>query len=277
MLHGTIRRIVRTSAAAVLAGAVVVPISLHAQDRDRERETNAFQWSGRIPAGSWLRLRNINGRINVVAASSETAEVTADKTWRRGDPEQVRIEMVRDGDNVTICAIWHENVRCDAEGYRGSGRSERSNDVAVEFTVRLPRGVHAELHTVNGGLAVEGATGQVEARTVNGGINVTSSAGPVSARTTNGSITATMGTNRVENDLSFQTVNGSITLTLPQSINAQLEMRTVNGSLSSDFPITISGRIRPRAINATLGDGGGRLEVRTVNGSIRIRRAGDRE
>ncbi len=273
MSHATISRVLRTSLAAAFVAALVVPDALDAQERERQRESNAFQWSGRIPAGSTLRVRNINGRINVVGGTGETAEVTADKTWRRGTPEQVRIEMIRDGDNVTICAIWHENVRCDADGYQGRGRSD-NNDVAVEFTVRLPRGVHAELHTVNGGLSVEGATGRVEARTVNGGVNVTSTAGPVSAQTTNGSITATMGTGQLENDLSFRTVNGSITLTLPPSINAQLEMRTVNGSLTSDFPITISGRMRPRAINATLGTGGRTLEVRTVNGSIRIRRGG---
>ena len=276
MRHGIMERLVRTSAAALLVAVVALPLTAEGQERDRERqrETDAYQWSGRIPAGAWLRMRNINGRIRVVAGSGETAEVTADKTWRRGNPDQVRIEMVRDGDNVTICAIWHENVRCGPDGYSGRGRTERGNDVAVEFTVRLPRGVNVQLNTVNGGLSVEGATGQVEAETVNGGINVTSTAGPVSAETTNGSITATMGADRLENDVEFETVNGSITLTLPASINANLEMRTVNGSLSSDFPITISGRIRPRSLNATLGSGGRTLEVRTVNGSIRIRRGG---
>ena len=265
-------RSIRRLAATTFLAALVAPALAGAQ-ADRQRETNAFQWSGRVPAGSWLRVRNINGPIRVVAGTGENAEVTADKTWRRGRPEQVRVEMVRDGDNVTICAIWNENVRCDAEGYHGSGRSESSGDVSVEFTVRLPRGVHANLNTVNGALTVEGATGQVVARTTNGLVNVTSSGGPVEARTTNGSIEASMGTATLADDLSFTTVNGSITLTLPAGINAQLDMRTVNGRLTSDFPITISGSISPRQINATLGSGGRRLELRTVNGSVTIKRS----
>lgn len=261
----------RSLVTAALLAAVAVPATAGAQD-DRQRERNAFQWSGQIPQNAVLRVRNINGRINVVAASGSEASVTADKTWRRGEPERVRIEMVRDGENVTVCAIWHPNVRCDAEGYHGSGRTEGSNDVAVEFNVQIPRGVNLQVNTVNGGVSVEGATGRVNARTVNGGVRVASSSGPVEANTTNGSIEATMGATTLTDDLSFRTTNGSITLTLPPAINAQLQMRTVNGTLNSEFPITISGRMSPRQLNATLGSGGRTLELRTVNGSIRIRR-----
>ena len=262
-------RIVRTGLAAALVGGLSLPAAIDAQERQTER--NAFQWSGRIPAGAWLRVRNINGPITVVAGTGAAAEVTADKSWRRGDPSQVRVEMVPDGNNVTICAIWHENVRCDEDGYHGRGRSENNGDVSVAITVRLPRGVNTAINTVNGSVSVEGATGQVEAQTVNGGVTVSSSAGPVSAQTTNGQITASMG-GQLTNDVSFRTVNGSIALTVPASINADLEMRTVNGSLSSDFPITISGQFRPRSINAKLGNGGPTLHVQTVNGSISIKR-----
>ena len=275
-MHAPIRSI-RGLAALALSLALAAPALASAQQRDRQserqRETNAFQWSGRIPSGSWLRVRNINGPIRVVAATGDNAEVTADKTWRTGNAQQVRVEMVRDGNNVTICAIWHPNVRCDAEGYHGSGRSENSGDVAVEFTVRLPRGVHLNGNTVNGSFTVEGATGQVVARTINGDVNVSSSGGPVEARTTNGSIDASMGTATLSDDLSFITTNGSITLTLPAAINARLEMRTVNGRLTSDFPLTLSGPISPRQISTTLGSGGRRLELRTVNGSVTIKRS----
>ena len=264
------RSIGRLASAALLA-AVAIPALAGAQER--QREPNAFQWSGRVPEGRWLRVRNINGSVRVVAGTGANAEVTAEKTWRRGRPEQVRIEMVRDGENVTICAIWHQNVRCDAEGYHGSGRTEESNDVAVEFTVRLPRGVNTLVTSVNGGVSVEGASGQVVAETTNGGINISSSGGPVEAETTNGSIQASMGTATLSDDLSFRTVNGSVTLTLPASINAVLEMETVNGRLSSDFPLTLSGSISPRNIRATLGSGGRRLEARTVNGSVTIKRS----
>ena len=51
-------------------------------------------------------------------------------------------------------------------------------------------------------------------------------------------------------------------------------MSTVNGSVQSDFPVTIQGRLNPRKLNATLGKGGQRIEMKTVNGDVRLRKVG---
>ncbi|MHB1225508.1 MAG: hypothetical protein ACYC2G_15880, partial [Gemmatimonadaceae bacterium] len=75
-------------------------------------------------------------------------------------------------------------------------------------------------------------------------------------------------------DLSYSTVNGSITVAVPRPLSAELQMQTVNGGIESDFPLTVSGRINPRRISATVGDGGRRLSLKTVNGSIRLRQTG---
>ena len=45
----------------------------------------------------------------------------------------------------------------------------------------------------------------------------------------------------------------------------------MNGSNSTDFPITVVGRMTPRRLYGRIGDGGRRLRIRAVNGSIRIR------
>jgi DUF4097 and DUF4098 domain-containing protein YvlB len=68
-------------------------------------------------------------------------------------------------------------------------------------------------------------------------------------------------------------VNGSITLEIPDGVNADLDMRTVNGGVTSeDFPITIQGRIDRRRIEGKLGKGGPEIRLSTVNGSIRLRK-----
>jgi DUF4097 and DUF4098 domain-containing protein YvlB len=46
----------------------------------------------------------------------------------------------------------------------------------------------------------------------------------------------------------------------------------VNGGIESDFPITVRGRWGPRSMTGTIGSGGRRLELETVNGAIQIRR-----
>jgi DUF4097 and DUF4098 domain-containing protein YvlB len=69
-------------------------------------------------------------------------------------------------------------------------------------------------------------------------------------------------------------VNGSITLELPEGAGAEVSASNVNGGIETDFPITVRrvGFVGHR-LRGTIGDGGPRLELSTVNGSIRIRKA----
>lgn len=264
----------RTYIAALTAfAATSLTVSSVAQAQQRD-----FSWDGRIPTGRWLYVRDLNGSIRVERATGDRAEVTAIKRSRRGNPEDVRIETRRlggeDGD-VIICAFWTDNASCDEDGYRSRGDNNwrgRENDTSVEFTVKLPAGVRLGVSTVNGGVEVSGATSEVRASTVNGRVSAASSGGPVNASTVNGDIDVRMkelGTG----DLEYSTVNGSIEIEVPANLDAELDMRTVNGSLSADFPITLQGRVNPRRMRATIGKGGRRIRLETVNGSVELRKS----
>ena len=70
----------------------------------------------------------------------------------------------------------------------------------------------------------------------------------------------------------FETVNGRITVELPDNTNADVRAETLNGGISSDFRMTVSGRFGSRRLNGTIGNGGRELRLKTVNGPIRLRR-----
>jgi len=241
----------------------------------QERSATDFSWDGSIPRGSWLYVRNLNGRITDERASGDRAEVTAVKRVRRGDPDDVKIEVKKSGDDVVICAIWNENTTCDEDGYRTRHDDgwRRGSEISVDFTVRLPEGVKLTASSVNGSLDIEGATSEVSASTVNGGISAASTGGPVHASTVNGNIDVRMR-DMGSGDLEYETVNGTIEVELPGDLDAELDMRTVNGRVNSDFPLTLTGRINPRHIRATIGKGGRRIKFSTVNGSVELRKAG---
>lgn len=246
----------------------------------REQSENAFTWNGRIPAGRWIRVQNLNGGITVGTASGDNVEITATKRWRRGDPEVVRFETSKFGpndENILICALWGERTTCDEGGYRSSRnnreRGTRNNDVSVEFRVLLPRGVKVGVATVNGNVTVEGATSDVEAGTVNGEVDITGGVGRVSGSNVNGNVRARL--NRVENDgqLEFKTVNGSVRVDVPGDFGADIELQTVNGSLNTNFEMTVSGRLDPHRLRAHVGrPGGPQIRIETVNGSVELRR-----
>src|SRR4051812_32589245 len=96
---------------AILLAAVALPAGAQARQGG-----DTFNWSGRIPAGRWIRIRNLNGSITVGPATGDNVEVIATKHWRRGDPNNVRIETKKFGpgdESVIICAFWTENASCD--------------------------------------------------------------------------------------------------------------------------------------------------------------------
>jgi DUF4097 and DUF4098 domain-containing protein YvlB len=95
------------------------------------------------------------------------------------------------------------------------------------------------------------------------------------ARTVNGSIESRMGRADWSGEAEFSTVNGSITLELPASAGAEVDAKTVNGGIDTDFPLEVSGRFMRRRLRGTIGGGGRRLTLETVNGGIHLRKAND--
>jgi len=262
----------RAALAAILLAAL--PATLVAQDRQSEKP---WTLNDQIPAGKWLRVRNVSGEVHVRASTSDKVEIVATKSWRRGDPRLVRIESRKAPDgSILVCALWSEDATCTESGYHSNGEnhSNRNNDVSVDFEVRLPKGVNVGAWSVNGEVSVDGATGEVEAGSVNGSVDATSIGGPVQASSVNGSVHARMGRVPGNGDLDFSTVNGSVIAEFGEDIDANIELSTVNGRFQTDWPVTITGRVDPSHLRATLGKGGRRVRLSTVNGNVELRKRG---
>lgn len=278
---------------SALAGAVN-PAPATAQ-QEVGRDVTVWTWDGRINSGNWFHLNNVNGSVNIEESRDNSIHVRAEKIPHHdGDIRDVRFVVIQSGGDVRICALSRENDRCDEDGLHSSGdddrrRGERNRNVEVKFDVQVPRGVRvgagtvngsmfvrgtgAEVRasTVNGGVEVRDAGGQVRANTVNGNVRVTTSAGPVSASTVNGSINARMGNLSRDGDMKFNTVNGTITVETPSSLDANISIDTMFGGISSDFPVQLSGRFGPRHAEGVIGRGGRRISMNTVNGSVELR------
>jgi DUF4097 and DUF4098 domain-containing protein YvlB len=233
-----------------------------------------WRWQGRVAAGQTVEIKGVNGAVRAVAASGNEVRASATKTARRSDVDEVQIVVLEHARGVTICAVYPApRGRPANECAPGSGgrMNTQNNDVNVAFTVELPQGVDFLGRTVNGAIEASGLSGHVEAHTVNGEVRLVTS-GTASARTVNGSIDANVGRSDWRDRVSFETVNGGITVTVAGDLNADVRASTVNGGISSDFPVTVQGRFGPRSVNGTIGAGGRLLEMKTVNGSINLRR-----
>jgi Toastrack DUF4097 len=239
-----------------------------------KRSADDFQWRGTVQPGGMIEVKGVNGDVTAMTGSGPDVEVTAQRRARRNNPEEVRLEVVEHAGGVTICAVYPSKDASRPNECRPGteGRMNvQNNDVSVRFVVRVPAGVRFAGRTVNGDVDAQELHGPVTIATVNGSTTFsTSSSGEAS--TVNGSIRGVMGTAAWNDDLTFHTVNGSITLDLPPDLAAEVRATTVNGEISTDFPMTVTGRISRRQITGTIGAGGRKLDLETVNGSVRLRR-----
>lgn len=267
------RRIMSLAASAALAAAL--PTAPLAAQQMLGKDALTWRWDGNVAAGQWARLYSVNGAVKVTASPDGTMHVVAEKrVGEGGDPRTVHFAVVNGSDGVTICALWKDDATCTEDGPRNnsvnSSWRNREQNVTVNFTVQVPNGVRTGANTVNGSIDIINVGGEVRARTVNGGVSVNTRGGPVNARTVNGGIEATIGTQNSA-DMSFETVNGSVAVSGPADLNADFQFRTVNGSIESRYPITITGKWGPKSAQGTIGRGGPSLNIRTVNGGIRLR------
>jgi len=256
--------------AMVLVAGALTPAPL---DAARDQASSPYQWRGTVLQGSAIEIKGVNGEVKASSATGAEVEVSAVLRGRRSNPADVRIDVVQHGDGITICAVYPSPDSRPNECQPGDGgrMNTRDNDVTVAFTVRVPPGVRFVGKTVNGDIAADSLAGPVSLKTVNGEASFSTSAYG-DASTVNGSIRGTMGSSHWTDGLKFHTVNGSITLDLPEDASTEIRATTVNGSISTDFPISVTGRVDPRKLTGTIGGGGRSLELETVNGSVTLRR-----
>ena len=259
-----------------------------------QRNDDSFAWNGRIAAGNTVRIHNLAGTINVERSGSGQVEVTGRKTYRRGDPADVRFEVVPDGGDVTICAIWYEGS-CTDNGVKSENRRDdngnRNNDVSVTFTVKLPAGVKLEASGVSSDVNVTGATAGISASSVSGDVTLNDVSGDIKVNSVSGDVkvagasTGSIHANSVSGDVEiavdqlsgtgdfdFSTVSGDVDITFPANLDATVRMSTVSGDLKSDFPMTTQGDRDRHDIEARIGAGGRVLKFHSVSGNVTLRR-----
>src|SRR5207253_3042450 len=119
------------------------------------RDSDIWRWDGRVDSGRWMHVFNLNGTVEFTPSSDNMVHLVAEKRSNGREMDDIHYEVVQAGGNVTICAIWNNNSRCedgDVQQYRHNDHNE--NHSSVKFTVRVPRGVKVGAHSVNGAVSI---------------------------------------------------------------------------------------------------------------------------
>jgi DUF4097 and DUF4098 domain-containing protein YvlB len=149
------------------------------------------------------------------------------------------------------------------------------------------------VHTSYGSIRADELTGKVlKLHSGSGGIDVTqasadsadisTSYGRITCRQlTTADLTAKSGSGNIniacsdstspELNANVVTSYGSVDFEAPPDFAGSVDMATSYGSISTDLPITINGEISKKKLAGTIGQGNGKLYLKTSSGSIKIR------
>jgi len=224
-----------------------------------EEETFSFN----LEDGGRFSISNVNGSITVTGGKGDSVEIIATKKAKnQKDLDRIEIE------------VSHSVSEIEIETELGDSDKWYSNTTGqVKYEIIVPGGTMLDsVETVNGDVTISGVSGMVVAESVNGDLDVTDLADDVSLSTVNGSVNAAFAMCEGEQSVKTETVNGRVTITLPENSDVEISADTLNGSINGrDFGLDTDKGFVGSDLNGKIGGGSARLNIDTVNGSIKIR------
>mgnify|MGYP000350540574 CR=1 FL=1 len=211
-----------------------------------------------------LVLDNLNGKVDIQAWSNNEVKIMA-TILAKDEEDREKVEVILKQNNGRV------SVETDYErSYFGHNHSHTK----VDFEIMVPAHIDLdEIDLTNGSLTIQGVTGELNASVVNGSITSDGMSSDTKVDTVNGSIKLTFGPELTAvNNIEVNSVNGSLTLHLPQDLNASIEAETSNGSIRNEFGLNaIKRRIMGQSLYGELGNGRTQINLDSVNGSIRLK------
>lgn len=242
----------------VFAVALLASGSLFASVTEEETFTYSLNDGGRFS------ISNVNGSIVVTGGKGDSVEIIATKKAdNQEDLDKIEIEISVSADEISV----------ETElGGSDKWYSRSNNSGSVNYEVIVPfNTVLDSVDTVNGGVNISGVTGKVVAESVNGGLDVSDLDGDASLCTVNGGVEAQFTRLEGSQRVKVETVNGRITIKLPEDADVEVSADTLNGSINGrDFGLQTDKGFVGSDLNGKIGEGSARLNIDTVNGSIRI-------
>lgn len=244
-----------------LIGTYVLIISffsIPAQAGVTEKITKNFD----VNSNSQFLINNINGSVEI-------------KQWNQN---KIAIEAFKEADNQKdldkmVLKIDQSKNKVTVETEYLEKNSHHHGSGSVDFIIHLPSEMGStRVELVNGSLAIGNISGDLDADLVNGSIKINELTGNAKLQSVNGSIKVSyVEAEDTVQDIDISTVNGSIKLKLPSSIDAKVEAETMHGSLKSDFGLNVEkSMFTGKTMEGQIGTGDIQIELDSINGSIKV-------
>lgn len=229
-----------------------------------------------------LRVETTDANIHVSTWDQNTidAKVTTNK-YKIGEGG-VHIEERQTGNLVEIkVRLPHEHGitinfgdhgrRVDVEIHmpREGSIDLNTGDGAIDLT-QFKGGIR--VHSGDGSQELNEVDGKLSASTGDGQIRVNGRFDELELKTGDGRIEArAVAGSAVQSGWRIETGDGSVTMDIPTTLAADVDIHTGDGHIDLDVPVVITaGRIRHNDVHGKINGGGNVLSIHTGNGSIRL-------
>ncbi len=243
--------------------------------------------NGRTSSGS-VKAENIEGptQLNTSYGSVAVRDITGEKINIKTSSGAVTAENIKGSTqldtsygSVTCEKFSGDDIRLKTSSGRVklSGANFKKCDVDTSYgsieTGELD-GQSIKLHSGSGGIDVTNTTVQTaDISTSYGHIKCRQiTVNELKAKSGSGGIDiACSEATPVELIADINTSYGSIDFAAPPGFSGQIELATSYGSINTELPITVVGQVSKKNIKGSVGDGNGRLYLKTGSGSINIK------
>ena len=235
--------------------------------REEFHQTYPLSATGRIS------LENINGGVQIKVWDRAAVQVDAlKKAYKPHRLAEAQIQVNATEESIRIRTEYPS----ENQTFRGDER-RYDNPAIVEYTLTVPRKAMLEsVELVNGSLDIDGVEGSVKASSINGRVQARGLASDVKLSTVNGQLEAVFTLLDESKPITLGSVNGNLTIIIPSNSNAAIRAATVHGGISSDFGLKIKhGEYVGHSMEGQIGNGGPKIRLSNVNGSIRVSHAQD--
>ncbi len=203
--------------------------------------TRVDRFNGTLRSGQTIHVENVSGDVVASPGPQFSAVVTLTVSATTQEKaaailKKTQISTDHDDDGWSL-----ETMLPDTHpGRRGANRHGLPCDscrVVARYEIVVPPGVTAEFQTVNGDVRVRDVDGELNLETVNGSVEVRGARRSLSLQTVNGHIDAVAQALPADAEVSLQSVNGNVVLTLPADAKFEFAGSTMNGTIASTFPL----------------------------------------
>jgi DUF4097 and DUF4098 domain-containing protein YvlB len=140
----------------------------------------------------------------------------------------------------------------------------------IEYFLKVPGKLKSlQLSTLGGEIKSRGTYGNIDLKTTNGDIDFQGDFTGCQLASANGDIDVYIE-DILSGDISAQSTNGSIKVTVKPDSIFTVEGSTVTGSTRSDFSTTLTSEAVGTKITGTIANGPHKLQLSTVNGDIQL-------